>query len=383
MKIKLLLIFIFIFGLEAHADLCEALLAEPRPSGFFALRAQNDNPSAQNDSDPTSSLIAYLSRLLDENLIGDAHLERFAAGLEQGQVVNPISKEEAQADYALLLHHGGLERLILDALDRAIFLSWAQKRLSERSIVREQSGVVRQDTEVPFFQMEFVEIPAGEFMMKEKEKQVKSTIPNPYFISRFQTTQWQWAMVMGENPSQFKDGAESIEVEINGKFIRMQPDHPIERVIWNDIHKLFLPRLNELSKKDDPLIYRVISDHLKGKRYRLPTNAEWEKAARAGTDTVLSFGDSESWPPEYGWFRKNSNRQTHAVGLKLPNSWELYDMYGNVWEWTSDQGFDGSRIMRGNSVGAIAPNLNYVDRYDGNLNTHSGDVGFRLVRTDE
>ena len=93
MKIKLF-IFVFMFGLalNAHAsDLCEALLAEPSPSGFFALRAQNDSPSAQNDSDQTSSLITYLSRLLDETLIGDVHLVRLSEGLERGEVVNTIS----------------------------------------------------------------------------------------------------------------------------------------------------------------------------------------------------------------------------------------------------------------------------------------------------
>src|SRR3989339_686292 len=106
MKIKLF-IFISILGLalNVHAvDLCEMLLAESPPSGFFALRAQND-------SDQTSSLITYLSRLLDETLIGDEHLVRFSEGLERGEVINPISEVEA-ADFRLSVQRSGLEYLI-------------------------------------------------------------------------------------------------------------------------------------------------------------------------------------------------------------------------------------------------------------------------------
>ena len=169
MKIKLF-IFIFMFGiaLNAHAsDLCEMLLVEPPPSGFFALRAQNDSPNAQNDSDQTSSLITYLSRLLDETLIGDVHLVRFSEGLEQGQVINPISEAEA-ADFRLSVQRSGLEYLIQSGgFDPDALLTWAREKLSERGVVRQQREVVHQDA-VPFQPMEFQEIPAGEFWIDRK-----------------------------------------------------------------------------------------------------------------------------------------------------------------------------------------------------------------------
>jgi formylglycine-generating enzyme required for sulfatase activity len=104
---------------------------------------------------------------------------------------------------------------------------------------------------------------------------------------------------MGFNPSQFKN-----------------PAHPVENINrWEDTQE-FIARLNAFND---------------GYRYRLPTEAEWEYAARAGT-TSMFIGN----PDDAGWYAQNSNRQTHPVGQKQPNAWGLYDMLGNVSEWVSD-----------------------------------------------
>jgi len=166
--------------------------------------------------------------------------------------------------------------------------------------------------------MEFILIYAGEFNMgspmREKRRKLwespvhKVTIEKPFYLSRYPVTQEQWQKVMGNNPAYFKG-----------------EKHPVENVSWNEI-QVFFRKLNALENVDG--ISRI---------YRLPTEAEWEYAARAGTETAYFFGDDESRLPEYAWFLENSGFTTHPVGLKKPNPWRLYDIYGNAGEWVQDE----------------------------------------------
>jgi formylglycine-generating enzyme required for sulfatase activity len=159
--------------------------------------------------------------------------------------------------------------------------------------------------------MMFVHVPAGSFPMgcgesddaclhDEKPRHLV-TIKQPFYLGRFEVTQGQWAAVMGTRPSTFKGD-----------------DLPVENVSWNDAQE-FIRRLNALEKTD---------------KYRLPTEAEWEYAARAGSMTKFSFDATSAG--EYAWFWDNSNSMTHPVGEKLPNPLGVYDMHGNVWEWVQD-----------------------------------------------
>jgi formylglycine-generating enzyme required for sulfatase activity len=158
--------------------------------------------------------------------------------------------------------------------------------------------------------MEFVLIPAGEFMMgsnngdSDEKPAHKVRISTPFYLGQYEVTQREWQAVMGQNPSHFKGEATL----------------PVENVSWEEVQE-FLRRLNAREG---------------GPRYRLPTEAEWEYAARAGTSTAYSFGDSERQLGEYAWYGEDLGGKTHPVGQKKPNAWGLYDMQGNVWEWVQD-----------------------------------------------
>lgn len=171
--------------------------------------------------------------------------------------------------------------------------------------------------------MEFILIPAGDFEMgspsNEKRRKLwespvhRVSIKKPFYLGKYLVTQEQWSKIMGSNPSYFRG-----------------EKHPVETVSWEET-QVFIRKLNDIEIND------IESAGEKSPVYRLPAEAEWEYAARAGTKESYFFGDDESKLKEYAWFLENSGLETHPAGLKKPNPWGFYDLYGNVGEWVQDE----------------------------------------------
>jgi formylglycine-generating enzyme required for sulfatase activity len=172
------------------------------------------------------------------------------------------------------------------------------------------------------FNMAFVLIQPGVFMMgcsegdaeclADERPQHPVKISQAFYLGKHEVTQAQWTALMGNNPSRFQGES-----------------RPVENVSWNDTQE-FIRRLNSLEGTN---------------KYRLPTEAEWEYAARAGMPTKFPFEIGRT--ADHAWYWNNANRETHPVGEKQPNPWGLHDMHGNVWEWVSDwygEGYYASSI---------------------------------------
>jgi formylglycine-generating enzyme required for sulfatase activity/serine/threonine protein kinase len=212
--------------------------------------------------------------------------------------------------------------------------------------------------------MKLALIPAGEFMMgtppteegrRSEETLHRVTITKPFLLATTAVTQAQWSAVMGSNPSKFRGDS-----------------RPVEMVSWHDA----VAFCEKLSAKE-------------GKHYRLPTEAEWEYACRAGTQTAYGGANLN----EMGWYKDNSDAQTHPVAQKKANAWGLYDMQGNVNQWCSDgyggpyggdaidpKGANGSktRVVRGGAWKWTSDQLRAAFRGRAAPGGRHDDVGFRL-----
>jgi formylglycine-generating enzyme required for sulfatase activity len=222
----------------------------------------------------------------------------------------------------------------------------------------------------PTFGAKFVLIPAVTFMMGSlsnkpgrfnNETFHQVTISKPYYMQTTEVTQGQWNKVMGNRPSYFKDCGE---------------DCPVEQVSWYDVQE-FIKKLN-LTEGEN--------------KYRLPTEAEWEYAARGGEKNEEYSGGNDV--NAVAWYNSNSGDKTHPVAQKLPNKWRLFDMSGNVYEWCSDwyglypskpasnpkgPPTGDNRVYRGGGwhYGAWSCRVAYRD---GIVSDRSrNDLGFRLV----
>jgi len=224
--------------------------------------------------------------------------------------------------------------------------------------------------------LDMLYVPSGKFTMGslfeergngDERPQIKDVNVSDFYMGKYEVTQAQWLAIMGNNPAKSKDNLQN----------------PVDSVSWDDAQD-FCKKLS----------------HKTGREFRLPSEAEWEYACRAGTTTVYSFGDNASLLVEYAWYFDNSSLKTHPVGMKKPNPWGLYDMHGNVWEWCQDsyEKYGGEsdlirktgkaitkendnhyRILRGGSWIVSAWGCRSACRDQFNAHSQEGNFGFRVV----
>ncbi len=240
--------------------------------------------------------------------------------------------------------------------------------------------------------LKLVHIPAGKFKMGNndtppetikkvggKEEHLTDeypahevTISKPFYMGIYEVTQAQWKAVMGTEPWKGE------------QYVKEGPNYAATYVSWDDA----VAYCKKLSEKE-------------GKTYRLPTEAQWEYACRAGTKTMWSFGNDEKALGDYAWYEKNAynagEKYAHQVGLKKPNAFGLYDMHGNVWEWCTDWYVPGSysktrqadpvgpasgdaRVQRGGGWSSAVKRCRSAARIGRSPSDYRGSyLGFRVV----
>jgi formylglycine-generating enzyme required for sulfatase activity len=215
---------------------------------------------------------------------------------------------------------------------------------------------------------QMVEIPGGKIELNDDRTKKKWIVElEPFLLAEFPVTQDIYYEIIKESPSTFKG-----------------TNRPVETITWIDA-AVFCNSLSQKTGLESCYTFNTdtaeIAFNSKANGFRLPSEAEWEYACKAGT-TEVRYGEID----EIAWYKKNSNGRTNDVGLKKPNAWGLYDMLGNVWEWCSDiydeTVYGSYRIIRGGGWndeerGCLATNR----RRSHPVLFKIDDLGFRLARS--
>ena len=276
-----------------------------------------------------------------------------------------MSDKEGKGESLVKREARGIEKRRTDLIRRGL------ESLEKKPVQKAQVEITREtftESLPDGVNLEMVSIPGGSFMMGsntfEDTQPIHKVTIKPFYIGKYQVTQAQWKAVMNGNPSGFT--GDSL---------------PVETVSWYDTQEF----CKELSR-------------ITGREYRLPSEAEWEYAARAGSKSDYCFDDDEISLGEYAWYEQNSDGKTHPVGMRKPNYWGLYDVQGNVWEWCADiwhDNYEGapidgsswikggkgdSRPIRGGSWGDFMEKHKCaVSRYEYYAYLRASLVGFRVV----
>ena len=295
---------------------------------------------------------------------------------ERIEVDEPFEDEETYYEDVVVKPGGWFKKPVVESVARTRLVKRTRKVQKTVERTREQEQLVVLDGFGDVVRSAraggLVRVPAGEFAREGR----RVRLTRPFLIGMAPVTQGEYEALLGVNPSKFK-GAE----------------HPVEQVSWNDAVR-FCNALSRASGLDEA--YVVDGDTVRWKGldcagYRLPTEAEWEYACRAGT-TGERYGELDS----IAWYSENSGKTTHPVGQKQPNAWGLYDTLGNVWEWCWDWHGDlpkadasdplgpsggSDRVPRGGSWYSVADDARAAYRHYWCPGYRYDHLGFRLARS--
>ena len=404
----------------------------------------------------TKNFQSYIGELLEKQIIKEPQLTRFIESLEKGELINPISKDEALTSTSLLVQRKGLQRYLdKSSLDQKELLGWSKAILEKRALVRVTREETQEETRDIHQKLEFHPVkrpvrfemitgpvrhettePIRFEMIRGRNKKLV-TLTYPIEVQSTPVTQKQWVEVMGENPSGFVKGEDTVVWAFHGKDIELQPDNPVESVTWLSMLE-FANRLSEQhgfppaydlsgitwepgtrpedgtlrpeNWQDEKRVQNKIRIYAKGKSYdpyegdiyyqaegyRLPTLAEQMYMLQDGGRTKDDILENEpDLLANHGWYLGNTGGRTHPVGLLRPmviDGKPFYDLYGNRWELGWDVSSDSRRYSGKNPVGQKKTNkirlpavglTDFPPFFTMHPHSQSSSLGFRLVRTIE
>lgn len=354
--------------------------------------------------DATSRLISYLAVLVDQRIIEPTEVSRFSDQLARGQISNPISADRTKTGSSAKIHRDEIDKHLRNPLDHERLKQWAQTFHSVSEKNRTDRENVSDRTIIAGFSMTF-------------HKLVIPTLPYAIEIMPTPVTQKQWVDVMGYNPSLNKDRENMTTVRVRDVNVKLQPDNPVENVTWwsalefanrislreglHPAYNLKFLSFDETTGAESGDLRAVdsyanldVSNSHKSEGYRLPNLSEMQAILQTIAERDR-FGrlhlDSKKYPiDEYAWHINNSESETHAVMSLKPMQIGgnlLYDLIGNVWEWTNDYSIsndglkDGRRYLYGGSWSSTEPQLQHLTLTSHYPNRQSSAMGIRLVRT--